>query len=112
MAGKVNESLLLQLRRRILRRTHYRTLFCDEKGNLKPEAQTVMADLMRVSRYHESALVVVNGVTDVPGTMAAEGMRNVVYRIIQMCRMDDTDLAEAERTLRQNEASMIGATHG
>ena len=110
---KVNDSLILQIRRRMLRRTDYRKLFCDDKtGNLKPEAMTVMADLMKIARYNESALVVTNGVTDVPATMACEGMRSIVYRIIQMCRFDDTDLVAAENAMRRNEEAMIGATHG
>lgn len=96
----------------MLRRTDYRKLFCDEKGNLKPEAQTVMADLMKIARYNETALVVNNGVTDVPGTMACEGMRSIVYRIIQMCRFDDSDLQEAEKALKNHEQNLIGATHG
>jgi hypothetical protein len=103
-----NESALLQIRRRLLRRSHYRKVFCDDKGNVKPEAQTVMADLMRICRYNETALVVTNGVTDVPGTMAVEGMRSIVYRIIQMCRMDDSDLVEAEKNLRKTESNMTG----
>ena len=108
-----NDSLIFRIRSRLLRRASYRKLFCDEKtGKLKPEAEVVIADLMRVSRYESTILVVNNGVTDIPGSFAAEGMRSIVGRIVQYCRFDDSDLTEAEKKLRNSESNLLGATHG
>jgi hypothetical protein len=109
---RVNDPLFARIRRRMLLRTHYRKVFRDDKGALRDEAKTVLADLMKLCKYNETALIVTNGVTDVPGTMAVEGMRSLVYRIVTMCRLDDSDLADAEKALRQHESNLMGNPNG
>lgn len=86
--------------RRILgRRQAYRRLFMDG-DKIKPDAEIVMADLMKFCRYHQSVTVVspVSRTTDVPATFQAEGRREVIARIIDHINADDADLYKLEKT--------------
>lgn len=87
------------IRRILWRRQAYRRLFMDG-DKIKPDAEIVMADLMKFCRYHQSVTVVspVSRTTDVPATFQAEGRREVIARIIDHINADDADLYRLEKT--------------
>lgn len=108
----VNDSFLLHIKRRLRLRASYRKLFCNEDGTMKPEAEDVLADWARLSKYNDSVLVTTLGKTDIPGTFSAIGMQSLLKRALLMCRFDDSDLADAEKNVRQSEANMMGVSNG
>lgn len=92
-----------QIRRVLLKRQAYRRLFMDGDGKMKPDAEVVLADLLRFCRFHQSITVVspISRQTDVPASFQAEGRREVITRIIDHINADDSDLYKAERNIHE-----------
>jgi hypothetical protein len=86
------------IKRILFKRQAYRRLFMDE-GKLKPDAEVVLADLLKFCRFHQSITVVspISRQTDVPASFQAEGRREVITHIIDHINADDSDLYKAER---------------
>ncbi len=71
----------------------YRKLFLTESGALKPEAETVLADLYDFARFFKNVPV------DAQSLAVAEGGRQVVRHILGCARATDLEL---KRQLKPN----------
>lgn len=87
--------------KKTLRKRHsvahsYQALFTDGKGDLKPEAKVVLADLAKFCRFTTPTLIVgKDGHTDVPATFHAEGRREVFLRMREQLKVDLGTLVRA-----------------
>jgi len=98
---------LQRVRALVFRRKCYRDVLCDPRGTLTPAAQLMLADLARYCKYSNPG--VVNGPTgvDVPATMFTMGMQALLKRMLLHARLDDSELAAAERALQQSQTKVI-----
>lgn len=90
--------------KRILnRRNAYRRLFLDEDGNLSRDAETIIKDLTKFCRLHQSTTVVSDRKTDVPASFQAEGRREVILRILSHIHATDADLFRITQEVETDE---------
>jgi hypothetical protein len=87
----------------------YLRLLLDGSGNVKPDAELVLADLKKFCFVDRSTLVVspVTRIVDTHATMVAEGRREVWNRIQAYLRLDDgqiMDLREDNRNVSSSSA--------
>lgn len=85
--------MLEVLQRRSRRNNAYRRLFFNEGGALKPEAETVLADLLEFTRFYK------NSPADPQALAVAEGGRQVVRHILKCTKNTRQEL---ERQLNRN----------
>lgn len=80
------------------RRRAYQALFLDDTGELTPDAQVVMRDLVKFCRLGRSISVVspITRQMDVHATFLAEGRREVVLRLLAMLKQDVSKLSTEE----------------
>lgn len=87
------------------RRRAYRALFLGgPNGRLNPNAEVVLADLVRFARVHGSTYRVdAQGRADPIAMAYAEGRREVALRILAHLHVSDADLVRMQETDRSNE---------
>ena len=71
------------------RRTAYRDLFLDERGEATRATRLVLADLRRFCRARTSTVTVSHGRIDPLAMAVGEGRREVWNRIMQYINLDD-----------------------
>lgn len=84
-------------------RAAYRRKFLREDGSLDPDAELILADLMRFCRLFTSILVVSpeTKMTDPYATIEAEGRREVLVRMLAHLHLDNSYLINLSQQRRE-----------
>lgn len=83
--------MITQLERIFMRKQAYRRLFLDQSGNMRPDAEVILADLKRFCRANSSTAMVspISKSIDPMAMAMAEGRREVWNRLMAFLHLED-----------------------